>query len=83
MFAEPNRTEPAKISRTPNRTEISVVSYLVVLFHTCFTSVVFVVFILIEWSLNFSKDQSAETGIHVIRVYIEKERETQGQSKIV
>ena len=29
IFAEPNRTEPAKISRTPNRTEISVASYIV------------------------------------------------------
>ena len=27
IFAEPNLTEPAKISRTPNRTEISVASY--------------------------------------------------------
>ena len=26
IFAEPNRTEPAKICRTPNRTEISVAS---------------------------------------------------------
>ena len=28
IFAKPDRTEPAKISRTPNRTEISVASYM-------------------------------------------------------
>ena len=27
IFVEPNRTEPAKISQTPNRTEISVAPY--------------------------------------------------------